>query len=142
MKQIDINVHGLSVDYRTANNIAQSIAAMMEKEPTVIAWHDKQAAKMSPEIEGGDINTRWHDYGASHGGEVNVTINGDYDFIFADGSEFEQETPSPYRMVHDKDGHEYICLASQLRDPNDPSKSACEPVDVERGAWGGHGGYA
>jgi len=141
MKQIDIDVRGMEMGYATASIIAQALAATMEKVPTVVAWHDKPHARMSPNIEGGDIHSRWHDYGESFGGEFNITINGDYDFIFADAENFDTVESTAFRMVKDSEGHEYMCQANLLRDPNDPGKT-CEQVDRERGAYGGHGGYA
>ncbi len=57
MKEITINVNGLDIDYRTANQIAQSVAAMLEREPMVIAWHDKPHARMAPQIEGAATST-------------------------------------------------------------------------------------
>lgn len=41
-----------------------------------------------------NINTRWHDYGESHGGKLAVDINGDFDFIFTDASGFDVLGPS------------------------------------------------
>jgi hypothetical protein len=95
----------------------------------MVAWHDKKGSRMSPVIEGGDINTRWHDYGESHGGKLEVDINGEFDFIFADSSAFEQYGPSPYINLYDKRGNEYLCQINALRDPHNPSKEACVPLD-------------
>ena len=131
MKSAHINYSGMDLDYRVASGLAATIA---DKDPDIIdpvmvAWHDKKAARMSPAIAGADINTRWHDYGESHGGKLEVDINGDFDFIFADSSAFEPYGPSPYISVHDKGGNEYLCQINALHDPHNPSKEACVVLD-------------
>ena len=131
MKETHINYSGTDLDYKKASVVAASIANSDADiaEPAVIAWHDKKASRMSPAIEGGDINTRWHDYGASHGGKLEVDVNGEYDFIFADASTFEPYGPSPYINLHDKNGNEYLCQTNALRDPHNPSHEACVALD-------------
>lgn len=135
MKEIQVNIQGMGLDYKSAQAIADSIASMIDSEPTIVAWHDKLQAKMSPVIEGADINTRWHDYGVAFGGDLNVSINGEYDFIFTDTSACEQGVPSPYMTVYDKSGHEYMCLMGELRDPQNPTEQACIQTDVEPGHY-------
>jgi len=131
MREAHINYSGTDLDYKKASLVAASIANSDADiaEPAVIAWHDKKASRMSPVIEGGDINTRWHDYGESHGGKLEVDINGEYDFIFADASAFEHYGPSPYVSLHDKKGNEYLCQINALRDPHNPSQEACVVLD-------------
>lgn len=126
MRELNVNLSGMEVDYAMASRVAAAIAREMNgKEPVMVAWHDKLHARMSPVIEGGDINTRWHDYGASHGGKLQVDINGDYDFIFTDAGRFESPGPSPLVNLHDKAGNQYLCTSSALRDPNNPTEEAC-----------------
>lgn len=68
MRDINVNLSGVDMNYKMASQIARAIAHEVNgKEPIVVAWHDKAQSRMSPAIEGGDINTRWHDYGESHG---------------------------------------------------------------------------
>lgn len=131
MKAAHIKYSGMELDYRTASGLAASFA---EKdpyiiEPVMVAWHDKKASRMSPVIEGGDLNTRWHDYGESHGGKLEVDVNGEFDFIFADSSAYEPYGPSPYINLHDKRGNEFLCQINALRDPHNPSREACVELD-------------
>lgn len=95
----------------------------------MVAWHDKQASRMSPVIEGGDINTRWHDYGESHGGKLAVDINGDFDFIFTDASGFDVLGPSPLVNLRDQAGNEYLCQINALRNPKQPNEEACVKLE-------------
>ncbi len=132
MKVDHINYSGMNLDFRTACGLAATFAHGDIAEPVMVAWHDKKASRMSPAIEGGNINTRWQDYGASHSGKLEVDVNGEFDFIFADSSAFKPYGPSPYISLHDQHGKEYICLTKSLRDPhnpNIPSKEACVELD-------------
>lgn len=126
MKDINVNLSGVAMNYQMASQIAHAIAHEINgKEPIVVAWHDKAEARMSPVIEGGDINTRWHDYGESHGGQLEVDINGVYDFIFADPGQYETGFPSPYVSVRDAHGQEFLCQINALKNPRKPTEDAC-----------------
>lgn len=131
MKATHINYSGANLNYKMASGLAATLADKDPDliDPVMIAWHDKQAARMSPVIAGADVNTRWHDYGESHGGKLEVDVNGEFDFVFADSSAFDEYGPSPYISLHDKTGNEYLCQINALRDPNDPSKEACVVLD-------------
>ncbi len=128
MREIKLNIGGMVVDYCTAATMAQSVARLMERKPTVIAWHDVVQQQMSPTIEGAD-QERWRAYGASHGGDLSVSVNGDYDFIFADSGRFRELGRSPYVAVHDHAGRQYLCPAGALRDPQNPELAACVVLD-------------
>lgn len=125
MRDIHVSLSGVDMNYMMASTIANSIANAMNNEPIVVAWHDKTTSRMSPAIEGGDINTRWHDYGASHGGKLEIDVNGDFDFIFADSSGFESLGATPMVNLQDSAGNQYLCQITALRDPKRPSEEAC-----------------
>lgn len=131
MKRIQIDYPGAGLDYKVARELAASRAIHDPeiKEPVVMAWHDKRASMMSPVIEGGDLDTRWRDYGESHGGQIEVNVNGEYDFVFADGAAFEAYGPSPYVNLSDASGNDYLCQRGLLRDPHQPEKGACVALD-------------
>lgn len=131
MKAAHINYSGMGLDYKTASVLAATFADNDPNiiDPVMVAWHDKKAARMSPTIAGANVDTRWHDYGESHGGRLEVDVNGEFDFIFADSSAFEPYGPSPYINLHDARGNEYLCQINALRDPQDPSKEACVALD-------------
>ena len=128
MREINLHVQGVDMDFKKANTLARSVAAFFEKEPAMVAWNDAIRHQMSPVIEGATRN-RWRDYGEAYGGKLNVSVNDDFDFIFADSSEYEGLEHSPYVAVRDKMGHEYLCLAESLRDPNNPQEDACFRID-------------
>ena len=114
---------------------AQLAAAFVEKdaeliEPVLVAWYDRKDSKVSPVIEGADLRTRWHDYGASHGGKLEIDVAGDYAFIYADSSAFDPyDANCPYVNIHDKQGDEFLCQIGLLDDPQIPTKKACVALD-------------
>jgi hypothetical protein len=130
MRDINVNLSGIDINYQMASQIALATANVINgKDLIVVAWHDKAESRMSPVIEGGDINTRWHDYGESHGGQLEVDVNGEYDFIFADAGQYERGSPSPYVSVHDAMGQQFLCQINALKDPDKPSEDACVKLD-------------
>ena len=129
MREISINIQGVGMDFRQAAKVAKSIATLFDQEPTLVSWHDGKRKIMSPAIEGADVFTRWRDYGESMGGDVEVAVNGDYDFIFADTRNFETLGPSPYISLQDSEGHMYLCLPEHLRDASNPTEEACIRID-------------
>ncbi len=140
MKQVNVTISGLPLDYEMANNVARSVALLLEKEPTVVAWYDAPDQRMSPVIEGADLANRWRDYGESHGGDFAVSVNGEYDFIFADSTNFDKLERSPYISVHDRQGNEFLCLAEDLRDPSNPMADACFSIENTQGYSAMHEG--
>jgi hypothetical protein len=131
MKEAHIDYAGMDLNYKKASALAANIAASDKDivEPVMVAWHDKKTDRMSPVVAGGNTDTGWHKYGESHGGKLEVDVNGEYDFIFADSSTFEPYGPSPYINLRDKRGNEYLCQINALRDPHNPSKEACVALD-------------
>lgn len=131
MREAHINYSGMNLDYKMASRLAASFAEKDPSitEPVMVAWLDKKSSRMSPVIAGANINTRWLDYGESHGGKLEIDVNGEFEFIFADSSSFDQYGPSPYINLHDSKGNEYLCQINALRDPHDPSKEACVVLD-------------
>lgn len=132
MRQVHLSVLGMDMDFKRASALAASCAggdADMEL-PVLVAWHDKRLSKMSPAIEGADISTRWHDYGESHNGCLEIDVGGDYDFIFADSAAFGAYGSSPYINITDEKGQEYICeIISALHGGQKPDANSCIPLD-------------
>jgi hypothetical protein len=135
MRDINMNITGLSIGHHTARAMANSLARMVDKEPIIMAWHDRPASAMAPEIAGADVHTRWRDYGESFGGDLLVTVNGDYDFIFADSERFETDETAerPYVNVRDAFGNEYLCHrgATSLDDEE------CAPIGPDAESYAG-----
>ena len=131
MRQAHIAPPGTDLDYRQAIALAAKLADDDKEviEPVLMAWYDRKAARMSPVIEGGNLRSRWYDYGASHGGKLEIDVGDDYAFIYADSSAFDPYEASPYSNIKDKDGNEYICQINLLGDQRQPTSAACSPID-------------
>lgn len=138
MKTAHINYTGMDLDHQTARMMAAVFAEKDPEliEPVVVAWRDNKTTETSPALEGCAVETSWHDYGVSHSGRLEVDVNGEFDFIFADASPYEtygSDRPSPYINMHDQAGKEYICLTSRAshhpHHPHTPSGEACVQLD-------------
>lgn len=119
------------LNYAMAANLAAALADKDAEviEPVLVAWYDRKASRMSPVIEGADMRTRWHDYGASHGGKLEIDVAGEYAFIYAESSAFDPYGPSPYTNLSDAQGNVYLCQTGLLPDPRTPTKEACVALD-------------
>lgn len=112
---------------RLAETLANEDADILE--PVLVAWYDRPAARMSPVIEGADVTSRWLDYGASHSGQLEVDVAGDYAFIYADSSAFDPYGACPYTSLHDPQGNEYLCQTGLLKGLRVPTAKACVALD-------------
>ena len=104
-------------------------------EPVIVAWHDRTGGGESPVLGGYGGPNGWHQYGQSHEGSLEVIVDSEISFIFAESSQFdsyEHFGPGPFLNLRDRVGREWVCLASSLADPHNPlspSRTACIPVD-------------
>jgi hypothetical protein len=131
MRQAHITSPATDLNYLMAAQLAATYADQDAEviDPVLVAWYDRKAARMSPVIEGSDLRTRWHDYGASHGGKLEIDVAGDFTFIYADASPFDPFEAGPYRNLHDAQGNEYLCQTNLLRNPLQPMAGACTPLN-------------
>ena len=131
MRLAHIPHSGSGLDYRQAIALATRLADEYKEviEPMLMAWYDRKAARMSPVIEGADVRTRWHDYGMSHGGRLEIEVGGDYAFIYSESSAFDPYEACPYSNITDEQGTEYLCQINLLSDPHRPTPQACVPLD-------------
>jgi hypothetical protein len=134
MKTSHISHSGTDLDYKSASALAALMASKDSNviDPIIVAWRDKKTSRMSPVLEGCAVETSWRDYGVTHGGKLEIDVNGEFDFIFADSSAFDSYGPSPYINLHDQRGNEYLCQANALRSPHNPknpSREACTALD-------------
>jgi hypothetical protein len=131
MRQAHISYAGRDLNYLKAARLAAALADNDGEviEPMLVAWYDRRVARMSPAIAGADLRTRWHDYGESHGGKLEIDVEGDYAFIFADSSAFDPYEACPYANLHDAQGNEFLCQIGLLDDPHLPNAKACVALD-------------
>lgn len=132
MKSTQINFRSMELGYKVASKLAAYFAhrEFGVRNPAIVAWRDRASSQRFPaEIEGCPDPARWHIYGETHGGELEVGINGEFDFIIADSADFEPYGPSPYVSRRDASGAEFLCRADVPRDPRSLGKAGCAPLD-------------
>jgi hypothetical protein len=131
MRQAHIASEHMSIDFARAARLAAAVADQDREviEPVLVAWYDRAAARMSPVIEGADLNYRWRDYGTSHGGRLEVDVGDDYAFIYAESSAFDGYEACPFCNLFDDEGNEYLCQINLLDDAHRPNARACVPLD-------------
>jgi hypothetical protein len=104
-----------------AFTLAESDSELLE--PELVAWIDRSTGMASPVLEGCSGPEGWRYYGISHGGRLEVDVDYDVSFIFAESSPFdsyEHFGPGPFRNLRDNKGNELICL---------PEGRDCVPLD-------------
>jgi hypothetical protein len=87
-------------------------------EPALVAWSDKTDGSSSPPAEWCPTSESWREYGASHGGQLEVHA-GRRSFIFAESGQFDSYdhfSPSPVVTIKDRLGRDWICLRTALPD--------------------------
>lgn len=102
--------------FESARALAYSLAESDDEliEPELVAWMDRSSTKASPVLEGCGGPNGWHDYGISHGGRLEVDIDGITSFVFAESSPFDSYahfSPGPFRNIRDAQGNESVCRA-------------------------------
>ena len=70
-----------------AFSLAESDSELLE--PELVAWIDRSTGKASPVLEGCAGPNGWREYGVSHGGLLQVDVDGETSFIFAESSQFD-----------------------------------------------------
>jgi len=98
-----------------AFSLAESDGEMLE--PELVAWIDRPSTQASPVLEGCGGPNAWHDYGVSHGGRIEVDVDGMASFIFAESSPFDSYAhfgPGPFRNLRDAQGNESVCRAGGM----------------------------
>jgi hypothetical protein len=111
--------------FANAKALAFSLAESENEllEPELVAWIDRSTGMASPVLEGCSGPDGWRYYGISHGGRLEIDVDGETSFIFVESSPFdsyEHFGPGPYRNYRDTHGNEFICQSDG---------AACVPLD-------------
>jgi hypothetical protein len=129
-----INAHvdfsGQHLDFHAASQMALARARTLNmKQPAIVSWHDLGSHGFSPGFEGADEESWWAKYGAGNGGQADISVGADYEFIVMETGGFETVRGLPLRNLKDDQGIEYVCLSPMLDDSGRPRKDACSPLD-------------
>jgi hypothetical protein len=119
MKTMNVAVDNPSTDFSVARRQAVGKAGEVLSDPVIIAWKDDRTHRFAPEIPGGAAD-RWHDYGESNGGKLELTVGDDFHFIFSEAADFDQPDLN-LSSISEADGTTILCL-------ND----ACTREDLQR----------
>lgn len=130
METMNVSAENQPGDFLAARRQAAGKAGEILSDPVIVAWKDDKTGRSGPEIPGG-ASDRWHDYGESNGGKLELTVGDDFHFIFTEAAEFESPDLN-LSSISESDGTTILCL-------ND----ACTDEDLERMGYfkgGGMGG--
>ena len=115
-------------DFAQARRAAVDKAGEVLSRPVIVAWKDDNSGKSAPEIPGGK-GDRWHDYGESNEGVLELQVGNTYHFIFMEAEGFVE--PDINLASLEDHGVKFLCL-------ND----ACTKEDLDKLGYlgGGLGG--
>lgn len=83
MRDVNLRVDGLALDFDLASALAQAVASKVEGEAMCLAWFDGKTGKECPEVPECMHKPGWLAYATGHGGNLSVVVNdGEYVFIF------------------------------------------------------------
>lgn len=119
METINIAAEDPSPDFTTARRQAVKKAANTLTDPVIVAWKDDKSRRSAPEIPGG-AEDRWHDYGISNAGKLELTVGDDFHFIFTEAAEFD-EPDLNLSSIKEADGTTILCV-----------NNACSEEDLQR----------
>jgi len=117
------------MDFTQARLTAVGKAGEDLTKPVIVAWKDDRNGKFAPAIPGG-TGDRWHDYGTSNEGMLELQVADKFHFIFTDADGFDE--PDTNLTSLEDNGTKFLCL-------ND----ACTEEDRQRLGYfpgGGMGG--
>lgn len=110
------------LDYATARAQALARAHVLNMaEPVIVSWRRLGHA---------DRNRDWAAYGRSHGGEADIQVGDDFEFIVMDSDAYESAHRLPLLAnLRDARGTEYLCLTPLLGRAATPGEPVCQPLD-------------
>lgn len=108
MQIISINTKKSSNDFVEAREHAVAKAEQSMKEPVIVAWKDDKTGRFAPDIPGGKSDG-WHAYGENYGGELELDVDSDYHFIFANAADFDKPDIN-MTSIPRKEGGYLLCL--------------------------------
>lgn len=107
MKTIKIPVQHTAIDFAQARLLAVGKANEMLTKPVIVAWKDDKKGKFAPEIPGGK-GDRWHDYGESNAGKLELQVGDAFHFIFTEAAGFDE--PDLNLVTLEGNGTSFLCL--------------------------------
>lgn len=100
-------------DFTQARRAAVAKAGEVLARPVIVAWKDDTSGMSAPGIPGGKAG-RWHDYGESNAGALELQVAKDYHFIFTDAEGFDE--PDMNLATLEDNGTKFLCLNDACTD--------------------------
>lgn len=130
MHTISVTCPDSDLSYATASRLAREAASQHRmQDPTIVAWHHRSSDAMSPAYQGANPDSWWEKFGEGNGGQLEIQVGDDYEFVMMDSLGYECHDKIPLRNLEDCDGREYICFAPMLGGTCEPKREACVPLD-------------
>lgn len=131
MKSVHIDYQGAAPDFKRASQLATDAARQNQiQEPTIVSWHQHSNQHVSSYYDGANPDSWWEKYGAGNGGELEVSVGDEYEFVMTDSQGYETVGEMPLRNLEDESGNPYLCFTPMLdRQSNKPTKEACTFLD-------------
>lgn len=131
MKNVHIEDRGGHSDFQHASQLAREISLKYAmQQPTIVSWHQHSNQHMSPSYEGANPDSWWEKYGTGNGGELEVSVGDEFEFVMMDAKDYETLGRMPLRNLSDKSGHQYLCYTPILGMATDkPTPEACTELD-------------
>ncbi len=107
MKTIKIPVQHTATDFSQARQLAVEKSCETLTKPVIVAWKDDNSGKFAPEIPGGK-GDRWHDYGESNEGKLEMQVGDAFHFIFTEAADFDE--PDLNLVTLEDNGTKFLCL--------------------------------
>jgi hypothetical protein len=108
MESINVTTDKPSIEFSEARLAAVGKAGESLSEPVIIAWKDDNSGRFAPEIPGA-ASDRWHDYGVSNGGKLELTVGDAFHFIFSEAADFD-EPDLNLSSINERDGRTVLCV--------------------------------
>lgn len=131
MKNVHIDYQGVAPDFQRASHLAKDTAIKyLMQQPTILSWHQRSNQHMSPYYDGANPDSWWEKYGEGNGGELEVSVGDEYEFVMMDTQDYENLGRMPLRNLSDKSGNQYLCFTPILGIvTNTPNTDACIELD-------------
>lgn len=130
MINLHVDYSDKPLDFKTASAMALTQArANKMRQPTIVSWHQYDTHGFSPGFEGADEESWWAKYGKGNGGQMEIRVGDDFEFIVMESGGYETVRNLPLRNLKDSAGVEYVCLSPMLDDSGKPRKDACSQLD-------------
>jgi hypothetical protein len=83
MREVNLRVDGLALDFDLAAALARQVASKAEGEAICLAWFDRNTNRECPEVRECMHKPGWLAYARGHGADLSVVFNeGEYTFVF------------------------------------------------------------